>query len=266
MKSIGTFPFGQPVRAVTQKDRSPKGVFVLGVYASAVHARWIDTSEKTVVRALAVASEPDIFWRGENADSIIQQIDIPKELGKLIPAKPVFNGPSGMALDHLILDPLGLDRQKVWLCDLVPHSCLNSSQRKAIQRAYLPTASKYGLAAPTVPPVPTMLTDENRRKAIMNEIIEAEASVLILLGDKPIQWFLSHYDHHWSKLSDFGRDSQTYGQLHNAQIDGREIKVLPLAHPRQIAKLGHSSPVWYDVHQKWLKQSASKVAQCLEVG
>ena len=57
MKSIGTFPFGQPVQEVTQKNRTPKSVFVLGVYASAVHARWINTSEKTVVRALAVASE-----------------------------------------------------------------------------------------------------------------------------------------------------------------------------------------------------------------
>ena len=37
-----TFPFGQPVRRVEQQDRAPKRVFVLGVYASAVHARWID--------------------------------------------------------------------------------------------------------------------------------------------------------------------------------------------------------------------------------
>jgi len=266
MKTIGTFPFGQPVQEVVQKDRTPKDVFVLGVYASAVHARWINTSEKTVVNALAVASEPYIFWRGENAESIIQQIVIPKELGKLIPAKQDFNGPSGMALDNLILNPLELDRQKVWLCDLVPHSCVNPSQSKAIERAYLPIASKYGLAKHTVPPVPNLLTDENRRKAILGEIIESEARVLILLGDKPIQWFLSYFDNHWSKLSEFGRDSQLYGQLHNAQVGGKEIKILPLAHPRQIAKLGQSSAIWYDVHEKWLKQSTNKVTQYIKAG
>ena len=55
---IGKFPFGEEVRKVEQKDRSPKQVFILGVYASAVHARWVNVNGKTVVRALAVASEP----------------------------------------------------------------------------------------------------------------------------------------------------------------------------------------------------------------
>ncbi len=266
LKSIGTFPFGQPVQEVVQNDRTPKKVFILGVYASAVHARWVDASEKTVVNALAVASEPYIFWCGENAESIIQKIAVPKELGKLTPAKQDFNGPSGLALDNLILNPLGLDRSNAWLCDLVPHSCVNPSQSKAIERAYLPIASKYKLAEHTVPPVPNFLTDENRRKAISDELIEFEAKVLILLGDKPIQWFLSYFDNRWRKLSDFGRDNPAYGQLHNVHVGSMGIKVLPLAHPRQIAKLGQSSAVWYDVHKNWLEQSANNVAQLLKDG
>ena len=32
-----TYPFGQPLTPVIQTDRRPKRVFVLGVYASAVH-------------------------------------------------------------------------------------------------------------------------------------------------------------------------------------------------------------------------------------
>jgi len=36
---IGIFPFGEEVHKVEQKDRTPKNVFILGVYASAVHAR-----------------------------------------------------------------------------------------------------------------------------------------------------------------------------------------------------------------------------------
>ena len=264
MKSIGTFPFGQPVQEVAQTDRTPKKVFILGVYASAVHAWWISVREKTVVNALAVASEPYIFWRGENAESILQKIVIPKELGKLIPAKQEFNGPSGMVLDNLILNPLGLDRQKVWLCDLVPHSCVNPSQIKAIERAYLPIVSKYGLAKNSVPHLPNPLTDGIRRMEILEEIIESESKVLILLGDKPIQWFLNYVDDHWKKLSDFGRDFKSYGQLHKVPIGNREIYILPLAHPRQIAKLGMSSAVWYELHERWIDQSANMVANSLK--
>ena len=34
------YPFGETVHPLVQQDRTPKKVFVLGVYASAVHARW----------------------------------------------------------------------------------------------------------------------------------------------------------------------------------------------------------------------------------
>jgi uracil-DNA glycosylase len=252
MTSIGTFPFGQSVRNVRQTDRTPKRVFILGVYASAVHAKWIGVNQQTIITALAVASEPYIFWRGENAESIIQQITIPQQLGTLLPAQQKFNGPSGIALDDLILKPLGLTRADVWLCDLVPHSCMNFSQERAITRAYLPVTQKYGLPTPTVPPVPKVLANEERRESILSEIHEADASVLILLGDKPIQWFLSHYNKRWRSLKDFGEQSGTYGQLHAAQIDSKALHILPLAHPRQIAKLGRSSVAWYNLHQAWI--------------
>lgn len=58
-------PFRQPVSSVQQKDQTPKPYFVLDVYASAVHAQWIGPDSKIKVKALAVASEPEIFWRGE---------------------------------------------------------------------------------------------------------------------------------------------------------------------------------------------------------
>ena len=63
--SVYYFPFGQPLKRVQQTDRTPKKVFVLGVYASAVHARWIDKEGRDKIKALAVASEPCIFWRGK---------------------------------------------------------------------------------------------------------------------------------------------------------------------------------------------------------
>lgn len=265
VESIGIFPFGQVVQEVVQTDRAPKHVFVLGVYASAVHACWLNPVGKQVVAALAVASEPYIFWRGENAEAIIHQIAIPNELGRLIPARQDFNGPSGIALDDIILNPLGLDRQQAWLCDLAPHSCVNPAQVKAIEREYFPVAAKYGLNLPNVPPVPHRLTDENRRSAILDEILESQARILVLLGDKPIQWFLSYFDNRWSKLSDFGCDNQSYGRLHPVKIAGKEMMILPIAHPRQIARLGRSSAVWFDIHKAWRKRSAGIIAQYIDV-
>jgi len=41
------FPFGQKLTKVQQSETTPnKEVFVLGVYASAVHAKWLDKDNK----------------------------------------------------------------------------------------------------------------------------------------------------------------------------------------------------------------------------
>ena len=85
MQEIKTFPFGQPIVSLAQSDRSPKRVFILGVYASAVHARWVGEDGRSIVKALAVASEPEIFWNGEGESDIIAKIPVPLGSGKLLP-------------------------------------------------------------------------------------------------------------------------------------------------------------------------------------
>lgn len=70
MIPIYHFPFGSQLKKVEQRNRTPKEIFVLGVYSSAVHAKWIAPDGKQKIGALAVASEPEIFWRGENAEEI----------------------------------------------------------------------------------------------------------------------------------------------------------------------------------------------------
>jgi hypothetical protein len=251
--SLGTFPFGQPVQAVVQQDRTPKRVFILGVYASAVHARWIGPNGRTRVNALAVASEPYIFWRGDGAEEILSKIQIPAELGRLVPPDPKFNGPSGLALDEHYLKPLGLTREDAWLCDLVPHSCMNTGQRAAIKRAYQKNVAEYHLPQATVEGLPSKLTDPDRREAILKELRESQAGLLILLGDQPIRWFLRFYCPEYKVLSDFG---SPYGQRHPIHLDGMALDVLPLAHPRQAGRLGLSSEEWFREHQKWEKEQA----------
>jgi hypothetical protein len=145
------FPFGSILTPVVQTDRSPKKVFVLGVYASAVHAKWFDAQGTLLVRALAVASEPEIFWHGENAESIIANINVPEDCGHLLPAESRFNGPSGQALDNFYLQPLGLTRADAWLCDLLPETRLNQKQQDAVKRAYQPLVDSGRLPKVTVP-------------------------------------------------------------------------------------------------------------------
>lgn len=92
--NVGTFPFGKPILSLVQKDQTPKRVFILGVYASAVHARWIGQDGRQKIGALAVASEPEIFWRGSTASAqeIISTIQLPLGAGRLLPASKHLNG------------------------------------------------------------------------------------------------------------------------------------------------------------------------------
>jgi hypothetical protein len=246
------FPFGEPLKLVKKKDRSPKKVFVLGVYASAVHATWYSQKGKVLCKALAVASEPEIFWRGENADEIISKITVPPEAGYLKPADEMYNGPSGRALDELYLAPLGLSRSDAWLCDLVAHSLMNPNQKTAIDTLYTPLREEYDLPVASIPEEPLNLTDERRRNEILAELEESQADTIILLGNKPIKWFLSYVsDCKKTRLAEFG--TETYGSPVSVNISGKTYTVIPLAHMRQGGALGSHSEDWEQRHSNWVE-------------
>lgn len=246
------FPFGETVRPLAQQDRSPKKVFVLGVYASAVHARW-RKDDKIVCQALAVASEPRIFWDGnpQEAADIIGRIGIPEQMGTLEPAGTHLNGPSAKVLDHQILAPLGFTRKDAWLCDLLPETRLNSNQFKIIKKEYVPKVKKYGLNEVTIPRRPTTFCDKARSEEIISELEESQAETLILLGDIPILQFLNRVaEVNYKSLQEYV-DLYGYGNYSQATIHGKTYKILPMAHPRQIGALGAHSEKWYKLHQEW---------------
>lgn len=249
-----TFPFGQPLKQVKQKSRTKKDVFVLGVYASAVHARWVDRRGKQIVAALAVASEPEIFWRGDGAEKIISGIHVQEEVGQLKPTAAHLNGPSGNVLDRKYLEPLGFKREQSWLCDLLPESRVNEKQRAAIDKFYMPIVKKYNLPESTVPDFDISELDSlERREEILRELEESKAGTIILLGDLPIKWFLRFHDRRYSKLSDFGDTDELYGRKHDVQINRNAYSVIPLCHPRQAGKLGASSSKWGKLHDRWIQ-------------
>ena len=251
MDTVGTFPFGQPIIPVAQKNRIEKEVFVLGVYASAVHAKWIGPD----IKAVAVASEPEIFWCGDGAVGIIRSIAIPPNAGRLEPAGKHLNGPSGRALDELYLKPLRLTRDKTWLCDLVPHSCMNRKQAKALEERYRPEMQTYGLPEPDWRTVPQRLTDEKRRKEIETELQASKAKVIITLGDQPLKWFTRFYGSK-GRLGAYGEDRTSYGRFHPIRIGTLDLALLPVVHPRQAGKLGSHSSDWADLHDHWTRETA----------
>lgn len=258
MRISGRYPFGSPLRVVAQADRTPKRVFVLGVYASAVHAKWTGPDGRVRVKALAVASEPTIFWDGSGAGEIIARVPVPAGAGQLVAAADRFNGPSGRTLDEEILEPLRLRRADAWLCDLVPHTCLNPSQAKAIAREYVPLMKKLALPPVDLPRVQKKLADDARRAEVLEEIAAARPDVLVLLGDEPIRHFLAVLlSGRRRRLSDFGKAPATYGRLHDVRIGGRVLRVLPLAHPRQIGGLGTHSTEWRSLHASWKAKTAA---------
>ena len=248
------FPFGERLHRLVQEDRTPKKVFVLGVYASAVHALWMKDG-KIKCHAMAVASEPRIFWDGneDEAREIIGRIKIPAELGTLSPAERNKNGPSAKVLDEQILAPLGFSRKDAWLCDLMPESRINKDQKKAIERCYNENIGKYHLNPVTVPERKSSFCDAQRAQEILKEIEESDARLLVLLGDIPIKQFLKRVaDIPYSSLQEYV-DLYGYGNESDVIIGGRAMKVLPLAHPRQIGALGYHSNTWYQMHQEWEK-------------
>lgn len=260
--AVGTFPFGRPVRRVIQADRTRKRVFVLGVYASAVHARWCDANGKQIVKALGVASEPYIFWRGDGVEDILAAIDVPEEAGRLEPAARNLNGPSGRSIDEDFLQPLGLTRADAWLCDLVPYSCMNRAQAQAVRRAYAPLVEQLALPRENWPRPPDRYTNAVRREEVAAELVESAAEVLITLGDQPLRWFATAFGSKRSVRS-YGHDANTYGRLHELDIHDRSLWLLPLVHPRQAAGLGLYSSTWKALHTTWARRIAPHVRRRL---
>ena len=246
------FPFGQELRPLVQEDTSPKPIFVLGVYASAVHARWKKDGQ-IICQALAVASEPRIFWNGdpEEAKHIIDAIDIPPALGTLEPAGRQLNGPSAKVLDDNILAPLGYSRDEAWLCDCLPETRLNPSQVKALKDKYNPLIEEYNLNPVTIPVRPSTFCDKSRSAEITEELLQSQAELLVLLGDIPIAQYLKKVTNiPYSTLGEYV-ERYGYGNRTEVIIHGKTIQVLPLAHPRQIGALGAHSEKWFFAHQAW---------------
>ena len=253
------FPFGAPVAKLRQSPIAGAQFFFLGVYASAVHARWLNPDGSPRHGALAVASEPCIFWRGEDASAIVEELSasLPAGAGSLKPASSHLNGPSGVALDDWYLGPLGLTRSSAWLCDLLPESRTNAGQAAALAKWYEPVREALGLPEVSMLPVPTRFANDQRVEEIVEEFLLSGATTLVTLGDKPLEEFAARL-----RLVDkatvgaFGRTPAHYGRRHPFVLRGRRFELLPLVHPRHPGQIGTHVAGWRDLHRQWAARQA----------
>ena len=251
------FPFGAPAPVVRQQALEGARAFVLGVHAGAVVAKWIDALGTLRSVAIAVASEPHLYWRGDDEAQVIAAVRPPAIAGRLHPPGFDLNGQVGRALDQHFLRPLGLTRATAWLCDLMPEYRLNDAQRETIQRSYAPLARKLGLPAATIPRLPAKFADAHRIEQIVEEFLASGAETLITLGDTVLREFarpLRISEH--ATVAGFGLRHFEYGASHPFTLRGRKFQLMPLVHPRQAASLGGHTPQLVSVHAIWARLRA----------
>jgi uracil-DNA glycosylase len=81
--------------------------------------------------------------------------------------------------------------------------------------------------------------------------MESQAELLVLLGDIPVKEYLNRAAKvEFSTLQEYV-DRYGYGNPTEVTINGKTLRVLPLAHPRQIGALGGHSQRWNRLHREW---------------
>ena len=81
--------------------------------------------------------------------------------------------------------------------------------------------------------------------------MRSEANLLVLLGDIPITQYLKKVaEVPFATLGEYV-ELYGYGTPADIVIEGKTIKILPLAHPRQIGALGAHSEKWFNMHREW---------------
>ena len=120
----------------------------------------------------------------------MSKIEVPYGSGKLLAAASSNNGPSGKSLDRDYLTPLGLTRNDVWLCDLIPHSCMNGRQAAALRKYYQSFVERSILPPVNWPTNFKRLVTNARCKEIGQELEKSNAKVLITLGEDALRTIL----------------------------------------------------------------------------
>lgn len=256
MQNDFVYPFGEAILKIRQLGSGDKAAFILGFYGCTVHAKWTSASGGILIEDLPVASEPELFWTGENGEEIIARVDVPIELGKLTPSESNANGRLGKIFIHDYLEPLQLSRTEVWLCNLVPYSQVYLSERLDIAEVYMPLCEKHCLPVPNIPDFKTAeFRDSDRILEVLQELDKANSDLIITLGDEPLKYFIRKVSDCGKKsIKDFLNDGTSYGTKVPIKIHGKSYDLLPLCHPRQTEGITKRAREWKQIHKDWMER------------
>lgn len=255
MTDTGIFPFGAPVRPYERIDTTPKEVFILGAYPSALHVAWTSpTGER--VQALPVDNEPEPFWNGADLDEHLARWRARAEVTVVgeVAVAPEFNGPSGVTLDSRYLRPLHQDRADSWITDCLPLYCMSAGVKKALDRTKFDSLmDAHDAPRPDIDAHPSeaaiIKRSAARHDTIVAELSASKAPTVVTLGNAALAVL-----HHALGLDGPAPtlERTSYGTPITI-TEPHHATWLPLAHPGLLEKNGE----WSKAHARWEKKVVS---------
>ncbi len=251
------FPFGQPVTAFARTDRGPRDVFVLGAYPSALHVAWNSPDGRQRIKALPVDNEPEPFWDGNDETERIEAWKAAVGLNEVedgsVSGVGKLNGSSGVALDQLYLEPLGIGRGSAWVTDCLPTYYASAGVATAIADRFVLTMAASTRPAPKLETHPSEnqivadATERTRLAELWAEFALAQPQVVITLGNAAARVL--------RKLLDLDTGpTKLRGDGYGDPVSISEERLwYPLAHPGVIRR----AP-WKGIHGHWVDSRAPR--------
>lgn len=273
LEGDGAFPFGRPngPRDVTWRGSGNPRLLVVGVYPSALHVRWVAphgvaTPAEGVgrVTAMAVDVEPEVFWRGDSADALVEtwknQVDFIEgdEPGCDGHASAHGNGPSGRTVDTY-LDALAITPTDTAYLDVYPVFVVHQgpgSQGRAVRRDYDPIVAHLGSGGRSIATLPRRpsATELPRMAAerfggwLRDTIASLQPELVVTLGAE--SWdslalvpglALNH------EAESLAATKGAYGTAGELTIARKTMPWIPLVHPGLLGK----NAEWTARHHHW---------------
>ncbi len=246
------FLFGQPVLPAKPVADGPRRLFVLGAYPSALHVRWFGPNGNCLIQAVAVDNEPEPFWTGSDESDLIERwlenVSFSGEWGRVEPCEEL-NGSSGDWVQANVLDALKVARDEAWITD-----CLDTyfESDAAAQRldsdAIASLVRNLAIPARCHAPHPSeseivRFAKGGHRDRLLAELEVARPECVVTLGNAALRVFRDRAGLADATIRKLSADG--YGAPVPAEVRGRRVRWLPLAHPAAPA-------IYQTAHKQWV--------------
>lgn len=239
-----TYPFGRPVCPRPPSASTPRPLFVLGAYPSALHVEWRPAVGK-LVRAIPIDDEPHPFWNGVDANErVAAWLDwlqpSPSKHGTFS-VPPRLNGPSGSWVDDNVLRPLGYERDEACITDCLDTYRMSVGVEARIRDTYA-TSTLPSCRLASHPSEDDIVREAltHHRERLLDELERCRPEIVATLGNAAARVFASIVGLPQSKLSVID-----YGESRPVALRDRTITWHPLAHPA-------APKVYQEAHIKWV--------------